>query len=208
MADQGLFQSSQHSQTLLAQRQEIASDAAEGLSARSRAEVAGDLLLYFDHPQVTFGEAVVERHDEVVQEGQHSLLVLGKAIEQIASRRRFAPTFLTCFWWRIQWVSLRAFGQQGSMVSFPVLHLQRMQTAADGCWDSPFSAALAELVQPFYQGVLLLKQRLLPLKQDLLQADLLLLQSGSFPQILILLSQFFFTVMLLLYPIRFSLASL
>jgi len=45
MADQGLFQSSQHSQALLTQRREIAADATEGLSPSPRAETAGDLLL-------------------------------------------------------------------------------------------------------------------------------------------------------------------
>ena len=58
MADQGLFQSSQHSQALLAQRREIAADAAEGLSTSSRAETAGDFLLDFDHPDSALGEAV------------------------------------------------------------------------------------------------------------------------------------------------------
>jgi hypothetical protein len=38
MADQSLFQGSQHSQALLAQRREITSDAAEGLSASWLAE--------------------------------------------------------------------------------------------------------------------------------------------------------------------------
>src|SRR5438876_9795130 len=112
MADQGLFQSGQHSEPLLAQRREIASDAAEGLSASRRAETARDLLLDFDHPNIALREAIVERHGEVVQEQQHRLLVLGKAIEQIASCRLFAPTSLACLWWRIRRVGLLALGQQ------------------------------------------------------------------------------------------------
>jgi hypothetical protein len=48
-------------------------------------------------------------------------------------------------------------------------------------------------MQPFDQGLLLVEQRLLLLKQDLLQLDLLLLQADSFPQVLILLSHFFFS---------------
>src|SRR6266699_3683511 len=101
MADQSLLQGNQHSETLLAQRREIASDAAEGLSTSRRAETAGDLLLDFDHPQIALREAVVERHGEVVQEQQHRLLVRGQAIEQIARRRLFAPTFRSGLWWRV-----------------------------------------------------------------------------------------------------------
>src|SRR6266853_138549 len=112
MADQSLFQSSQHSEALLAQRREIASDAAEGHSESLRAETAGDLLLHFDHPQITLRKAVVERHGEVVQEQQHRLLVLGQAIEQIASRRLFAPPFRTGLWWRVRWVCLITCCQQ------------------------------------------------------------------------------------------------
>src|SRR5712691_4551843 len=56
MADQGLFQSTQHIQALLAQRREIASDAAKGLSESLRAETAGDLLLDLDHPNIALRE--------------------------------------------------------------------------------------------------------------------------------------------------------
>src|SRR5438876_11393985 len=118
MADQGLFQSGQHSETLLAQRREIASDAAEGLSTSRRAETARDLLLDFDHPNIALREAIVERHSEVVQEQQHGLLVRGQTIEQVASCRLFAPTFLACLWWRIRRVGLIAFGQQGAIAGF------------------------------------------------------------------------------------------
>src|SRR6266516_6591854 len=100
MADQSLFQSGQHRQTLLAQRREIAADAAEGLSTTRRAETAGDLLLDLDHPDSALGEAIVERHGEIIQEQQHRLLVLGQTIKQIARRRLFAPTFLAGLWRR------------------------------------------------------------------------------------------------------------
>jgi len=59
MADQGLFQSNQHSQTLLAKRREIAADASKRLSSSSRAETAGDPLLDFDHPVIALGEAIL-----------------------------------------------------------------------------------------------------------------------------------------------------
>src|SRR6266699_5128162 len=101
MADQGLLQSSQHRQALLTQRREIAADAAEGLSPSRRAETARDLLLDLHHADIALRKAVVKRHGEVVQEQQHGILVLRKAIEQIARRRLFAPTFLARRRWRI-----------------------------------------------------------------------------------------------------------
>jgi hypothetical protein len=39
-----------------------------------------------DHADIALGEAVVKRHGEVLQEGQHGILVSGETIEQIASR--------------------------------------------------------------------------------------------------------------------------
>src|SRR5438445_12622716 len=106
MADQGLFQSSQYSKTLLAQGREIAADAAEGHRSRRRAETAGDLLLDLDHADIALRQAIVEGHREVVQEAQHRLQVLGEAIQQIARRRLFAPTSLAALWRRIRWVGL------------------------------------------------------------------------------------------------------
>ena len=58
MANQSLFQGSQHSTALLAQCREIASDAAKGRSASLRAETAGDLLLDLDHPNIALGKAI------------------------------------------------------------------------------------------------------------------------------------------------------
>lgn len=49
MAKQSGLQSRKQRQTLLAQHRQVASDAAEGLSARGRSEAAGDLLLHFAH---------------------------------------------------------------------------------------------------------------------------------------------------------------
>jgi hypothetical protein len=133
MADQGLFQSRQHRQALLTQRREIAADAAEGHSESLRAETAGDLLLDLHHADIALREAVVKRHRKVVQEQQHGILVLGEAIEQIARRRLFAPTFPARRWGRIGRVGLIAFGKPGAIASFPVSQLQRMQTTAALC---------------------------------------------------------------------------
>ncbi len=58
MAKQGLFQGSQHRETLLAQGREIATDAAERRRAARRAETAGDLLLDLHHPDIALGQAI------------------------------------------------------------------------------------------------------------------------------------------------------
>jgi hypothetical protein len=58
MANQSLFQGSQHSKALLSQGREIASDAAKGHSTSLRAETAGDLLLDLDHPNIALGKAI------------------------------------------------------------------------------------------------------------------------------------------------------
>src|SRR5713226_4737928 len=118
MTDQDLFQGSQQSKTLLAQRREIASNAAKGHSESLRAETAGDLLLDLDHPNIALRKAIVKRHGEVVQEQQHRLLVRGQAIKQITSRRLFASSALACFWWGIRWVGPIAFLQQGGILRF------------------------------------------------------------------------------------------
>src|SRR6266849_4713042 len=75
MADQSLFQGREHRHALFAQRREIAADARKGLSPHHRTETARDFLLNFDHPNVSLREGVVKRHSEVLQEGQHGILV-------------------------------------------------------------------------------------------------------------------------------------
>src|SRR6266699_5641703 len=131
MADQGLFQSRQHRQALLPQRREIASDAAEGHSESLRAETAGDLLLYLHHPDITLREAIVKRHGEMLQEAEHSVLMLGESIQQIARLGLFGPSFLAHLCGRSRWrVGLIALRQQRTIADFPVSHLQRMQTGA------------------------------------------------------------------------------
>jgi len=53
-------------QALLAQRRQVAADVAEGDGPRFAVEGARDLLLNFDHPNVTLRLVLVKRHDEVV----------------------------------------------------------------------------------------------------------------------------------------------
>src|SRR6266700_7945178 len=131
MSKQGLFQGSQHSQALLAQRREIAPDAAEGHGASRRAETAGDLLLDLHHPDITLREAIAKRHGEMLQEAEHSVLMLGESIQQIARLGLFGPSFLAHLCGRSRWrVGLIALRQQRTIADFPVSYLQRMQTGA------------------------------------------------------------------------------
>src|SRR5260370_39718939 len=103
MADQSLFQGGQHSETLLAQRREIAPDAAEGHGASRRAKTAGDLLLDLHHPDITLREAIVERHGEILQEAEHGVLMLGEPIQQIARLGLFGPSFLAHLCRKSRW---------------------------------------------------------------------------------------------------------
>lgn len=85
MASQSLFQSGDQRQMLFAQRREIASNAAKGLSPRQAAKVSRDFLLHFDHPDIALGLTIVERYPEIVQEAQHLVLIVEQAIQEIAS---------------------------------------------------------------------------------------------------------------------------
>src|SRR5260221_7172464 len=82
----------------------------------------------FDNSQAERDIRIVKRHREVIQESQHSVLVLGQAIQQIAGCRLFPSSFLPHFWWRIRWIGLIALVQHGQILRFPVGHLQGRQT--------------------------------------------------------------------------------
>ena len=84
MADQSLLQSGEERHSLLTEGRQIAADATKGLRAGTRTETARDLLLDFDHANIAFSLAIVERHGEIVQKGQHRFLVRGETIQQIA----------------------------------------------------------------------------------------------------------------------------
>src|SRR6266446_10519577 len=94
MTQKGLLQGGEQIETLFAQRRQVAAKTAKDLGSHRRAEAARDLLLHFDHSNVSLGLGIVERHTQILQEGQHSILVLAETIEQIARRRLFASTFL------------------------------------------------------------------------------------------------------------------
>ena len=54
-----------------------------GSRSRFAAEGARDLLLDFDHANISLSQVVVKWHDEAVQEGQHRLLVVDQAVKQV-----------------------------------------------------------------------------------------------------------------------------
>src|SRR6266702_2377746 len=124
-AQRGL-QSRKQIHALLAQGRQVASDATKGRCSRFAAERTRDLLLDFDHPNIPLGLVIVKRHDEAVQEGQHSRLVLDQAVQQVARSTLFHPSF------GAGW-SLRGGGSRVSLchqrheLCLPVLYLQGMQ---------------------------------------------------------------------------------
>ena len=77
--------------TLLAHGGNIASDAAEDVSALPSAKAARDFLADLGHAQVTLGLVVVERDPEIVHEGQDRRLMFFQAQEQAADRTLAGP---------------------------------------------------------------------------------------------------------------------
>lgn len=80
----------QHRQTLFAQRGQIAANARKGVGERLAPEATRDLLLYFDHAQISLGQIVIKIHPQILQESQDRLLLFAQAIKQIAGGTLFA----------------------------------------------------------------------------------------------------------------------
>ena len=130
MADQSLFQGRQHSNALLAQRREIAADAAKGQSASTERK----------QPE-TFCWTLtmrISRSARLLSKGTAKLSrnssTASWCVERRSSRLRAADCLrrprLPDFRWRIGRVGPIAFFQQGGIACFPVGHLQRMQAGA------------------------------------------------------------------------------
>jgi len=126
-AQRGL-QSGKQRQTLLVQRRQIATDATEGGGSRFAAKGAGDLLLHFDHPNITFSLVIVKWHHEAVQESQHRFLIAVQAIQQIACCALLGASFFAgrSLGDRIEFLAL---SKQTPVLRLPILHFQRMQAA-------------------------------------------------------------------------------
>src|SRR5450756_2490583 len=75
-ASEDMLDGRQHVVALLAHGGDVAApNATEGRRSVAATEAAGDLLLHLHHPQVPLGQVVVERHPEILHEGQHRLLM-------------------------------------------------------------------------------------------------------------------------------------
>src|SRR5947207_5229783 len=90
MTTESGLQSRQQRQALFAQGGQIAENATKGLSSSQTAEAPGDLLLDFDHAQISLGEIIVKIHTQILQEGENRLLVFAQPIKQIAGSTLFA----------------------------------------------------------------------------------------------------------------------
>ena len=77
---------------LLPETGQVPTDTAECGAAAGGAEAAGDLLLNFEHPKISFRLVVIKRNREIAQEGEHLSLPQPEAFEQVAGGRLFEPT--------------------------------------------------------------------------------------------------------------------
>ncbi len=120
MTKKSVLQGGEEIEALFAQRRQVSAKAAKDLGSSGRAEAARHLLLHFEHANVTLGLGIVERHAQILQEGQRRLLVQTKTIEQIARRRLFASTFFRHRCGRLRRIGLIASLQHGLIACLPV----------------------------------------------------------------------------------------
>ena len=93
MTEQDLLQGIQQRSTLFAQGREIATNATKGSSTTRRAKAAGNLLLDLEHAHVPFGQIIVKRHRQVVQEQQDGILLLAQPVQQVLRNSLLATSF-------------------------------------------------------------------------------------------------------------------
>ena len=77
---------------LLAHGGEIAANTAKGRQSPFTAKRARDLLLHFDHPQITLRLIVGERDRQIIQKCQDLLSPSHQVIEQVLGRTLFASS--------------------------------------------------------------------------------------------------------------------
>src|SRR5260370_41092767 len=85
MTRKGVIERRQQFDPLLAQSRKVTADTAEHGHSLFGAETPGDLLLDFDHAQISLRLVVVKRDRKIEQEAQHGPLAPRKSIQQIAS---------------------------------------------------------------------------------------------------------------------------
>src|SRR5690348_9001097 len=92
MTQEGVLECREQCDPLFAQSRKVTANAAEHGNALLRAEAAGDLLLHFDHAQISLRLVVVKWDRKVVQEAQHGPLSLRESIQQITGRILFGSS--------------------------------------------------------------------------------------------------------------------
>jgi hypothetical protein len=90
MPAQSGLQSGEQVYALLAQRGQIAANAAEGNRSCFAAERAGDLSLHLDHAHISLGLVIIKRHGEVGEEGENRFFAHLKPVKQADSRMALA----------------------------------------------------------------------------------------------------------------------
>src|SRR5512135_3088164 len=94
MTKQGSLQGGKQRHALLAQGGQVATNASKRLCASPSSEAARDLLLDFDHAQISFRLVVIKRDTQVFQKRQNGVLVFAQAIKQIACGALFDSSAL------------------------------------------------------------------------------------------------------------------
>jgi site-specific DNA recombinase len=146
----------------------LAPQTSGGTGARIAAKAAGDFLLHLQPAQIAFCLVVVEGDGEVIEEGEHRILVEQQPFEQVAGRRLLDPAALS----RSAGVVGRRIGRQSGGQQRPVAGHQRIALAG---------RQAAQALGPCRVGCRLhLAQQLLALRSPSLLV--LLLQQGEFAQ--------------------------
>ena len=130
MTKKGVLQGGEQMTPLFAQRRQVRAKTAKDVGSPRCAEAARDLLLHFDHANISLGLGIIKRHTQVMQEGENRVLVQREAIEQIARRRLFGPPLFLDGGGRIRRIGLIAFFQYPLIAGDPVSDLQRRERAA------------------------------------------------------------------------------
>src|SRR6266702_5122305 len=107
MPRQRVIKCREQGDALLPQGRKVTADAAKHRYPVFGAEAPGDLLLHFDHAQISLRLIVVKRDRKIVEEAQDHPLSSREAIQQLACRALFGspwfslPLFRLLGWRRV-----------------------------------------------------------------------------------------------------------
>ncbi|EFH83052.1 hypothetical protein Krac_3965 [Ktedonobacter racemifer DSM 44963] len=134
MTSKSLLQCSKDQHSLLAQRREVAANAAEADKAIGCAEAARDLLLDLDHAQVPFGLIVIKGHAEIQQEAQHASLAGRETVQQVTCRALFGPVRKALVLLRLWWLLNQRIDLEASLHNPVVAREQRREDSRLQSW--------------------------------------------------------------------------